>query len=882
MRLNLNSTSEYKSKSGVMPLKKDINHQINFKGISLTKMMRSVSNLMDRSKLLTNYSHEFDIKTTRDAIRKSIGSSADVLYEHIKGDEIINNAVKEADGKLKFRNKLPLRLILDGIIYPIAKIPFSIFYWSLNKLKKFDFIQNSNWLKNFEKSQFYLVSHSYLKKEDKINALRGLMEIGSQQMGINKKAITKSFLHNTANTFNSKSGNYNGVHERALTRIVTGVIPAFFLANDAYNLSILCTNNKNDATKERNLRFMQELRRVFSNAYLQLITLGALAKYVNKSKTWFVGVTIGTVLFSEIYSRLRTGKKIHFINPEEAKILHHQEKQQALQEKLNKGLSFVLEETVNPIKVSLDGVEKFKKDNHKTKFRGNAPQKTDNPVSKANDGTQSPASIITIKGLVKYFVGIAAAGLALKYSKNIPLKNGKIGDYFNLVSNKISKFYETITMKPDRIKKAEINDIINKMNKCGFETLARNYRQVIKDYQKLISYQKNITNEVIYALRKIGNGTLADYLECFRSEKNFDKVLKEFKKEVIANNMKEFKTFLKKTHENKLLDKINIIIQKDGLDYDKLKKIMNSKENEKYKEIFENIFSIDDNTLKAGMLKHTKKVLEKTEYASLWKAVKDKVKADLKENDYYELAKKKRPIIKGTIDFCIQPFKLLWELATISYRGTNNFLGMFKSKPRKAVNDIDAVSNVMTSLFKKIKMPNKDFTDMFNEKVVKGFNSTTMSKVVNSELSALATSASLLTTISFRISDHYNMVMVKTAGKGEDEADQKGKERLIQEISRYFWQQLFIKIFNNTFSDIYNSSLLGASAINTVDTTISEICTRKAVGLPVMASSKEEILKLEKDNLSGNGLKSKFFRTMSQITGKKPLSERETNKKVKK
>ena len=92
---------------------------------------------------------------------------------------------------------------------------------------------------------------------------------------------------------------------------------------------------------------------------------------------------------------------------------------------------------------------------------------------------------------------------------------------------------------------------------------------------------------------------------------------------------------------------------------------------------------------------------------------------------------------------------------------------------------------------------------------------------------------------------------------------------------------MFIKLFNNTFSDVYNSSLWGASLINTADTTISEICTRKAVGLPVLASSKEEIIQLEKDNLSGNGIKSKFFRFMSQITGKKPFSERD-EKKIKK
>ena len=84
-------------------------------------------------------------------------------------------------------------------------------------------------------------------------------------------------------------------------------------------------------------------------------------------------------------------------------------------------------------------------------------------------------------------------------------------------------------------------------------------------------------------------------------------------------------------------------------------------------------------------------------------------------------------------------------------------------------------------------------------------------------------------------------------------------------------------MFNNTFSKTYNASLLGASAVNTASTTIGEICTRKAVSMPISASSKEEIIQLEKENLSGDGIKSKFFRFMSKLTGKQILSEREAH-----
>ena len=874
MRLSLNNTSEYKSVQYKKSLKDDNRNKVNFKGMSLISLMKKVSGAMDRNRILTSYSHEFDIESTLYIIRKKIGTSADVLYNHIKNDDIIKTALIESDGKLKFRNKKPIRLILDGIIYPITKIPFHILYFSINKLKKFDFVRNSNLLKSFEKSSFYHFSHSYLKKDDKLNALKGLMELGTPNTAIGIKSRTKSFLHNTAKTFDSRFGNYNGVHERALTRIVTGLIPAFFLANDAYNLSILCTNNKNDAKNERKLRFKQEVRRVLSNAYLQLITLGALSKFINKSKTWFVGVTIGTVLFSEIYSRLRTGKKIHFISAEEAKVIHNQEKQQALKEKLNKGLSFVLEESTSPIKVNLNDIDKLKRTQRKTKFKGEI-QNSNIPANKKSNSQ----SLVTVKGLLMYAAGIIAAGFALRLLKNVPVGKAKFGDLFDFITKNYNNFYKKITMRPNHILKTDMDKIVDKMKKCGFETLADSYKKVVTDYQRLITIPKFITSEVINEIRKTGNNVLADYLDAFAGGKNSKSMLNGLRKDVIKQNLELFKRYLRKKQYKSLINDINKLTKSGEINYDKLKKLMNAKGNERFKDIFENIFSVDDNTLKLGLLDQAKSTLIQAKKGQLWEDVEQKTIDAVNAKSYYDLGIKKIPVLKDVIDFCIEPFKFIWGYATLPYKGIMNVFGMFKSHPRKAANDIDAVANAMVSLTKKLSMPDKDFTDMFNEKVVKGFNSTTMSKVVNSELSALAKSASIVTTISFRISDHYNMVMVKSAGEDKQEAKQKGKERFIQELSRFFWQQLFVKLFNNTFADTYNASLLGASIINTADTTIGEICTRKAVGIPIFASSKEEIIKLEKDNFSGNGLKSNFFKFMSKLTGKKPLSELESQKK---
>ena len=119
--------------------------------------------------------------------------------------------------------------------------------------------------------------------------------------------------------FDSKVGNYDTKHERALNRLVTGLPPAIFLANDAYNLSRMMDDNPNEAKKEKRIRFRQETSRILMSGYLTLITMGALNKLINNSKIGIMAMTGTTVLFTEMYSRLRNGKYITRLTPEQAR-----------------------------------------------------------------------------------------------------------------------------------------------------------------------------------------------------------------------------------------------------------------------------------------------------------------------------------------------------------------------------------------------------------------------------------------------------------------------------------------------------------------------------------------------------------------------------------
>lgn len=846
---------------------------MSFKGLS-HNIMKAISGAMDRNKFLTSYPQQFDIKPTMDIVRGRIGSAGDVLLEHILNDEIIKSSVIEEGGKIQFRNKRPIRLLLDGIIYPISKIPFYILYGGLNQLKKFKSVKNSNWLKSFENSSFYKITHSYMKKDEKLHAMQGLMELASKTNKFNEKAIEKQFLHNTAKTFDSKFGNYNGVHERALTRIVTGFIPAFFLANDAHNLSMLCNNNKADAQNEKNLRFQQESRRVLSNAYIQLITLGALSKFINKSKGWFVGVTVGTVLLTEIYSRLKTGKKIHFISSQEAKEINAKERMKKVKENMDKGLSFVLDEAPTPLKVSMNGIKTFIKEPDNNKFRDIINPK---PKEKNNSVKAKRRALMTLGTFAKVVGGIIAAGFAIRGIKKIPIGNNKnISNLFDTVSDWVKKKYHDITMQQNIISKEDMNTVIKKMEDCGFGTIANSYKKVVDEFQLIQELPKSIGEEAIRKLSGI-NKKLADSIIGLKDEKTKNAVLSQLKKDAIRENMDKFLEYLKSENETDLISKINKIIADDkDINYTNLRKLF--AKSDKYKESYDNIFAVDDNSLIQGLLTKIKQALNGSDE---WAQVENSVNTIIGNRNFYDLGEKKIAFFKDVIDFCIEPFKFFWNFVTSPYRYLFKIANITKVEPPKGLNDIDAVAKALNNLTQKTDMQNKVFTDMFNEKIVKGFNNMTMSKIANSDLSSLAKTASTIATMSFLISDNYNMVMLKSNGENTEDAKLKGKERFIQEMSRFLWQQMFINMFNNSFAHTYNSSLLGASIVNAASTYATETCTRKAVGIPTESVSKEEILKMEKDNLSGNGLKSKFFRFMSRLTGKQVISEREESKKTK-
>ena len=128
-----------------------------------------------------------------------------------------------------------------------------------------------------------------------------------------------SIFQSELKMFDPKSGNYDTKHERSLNRLVSGLPPAIFLANDAYNLSRMMDDDSKAAEKERKTRFKQEVSRILTSGYLTLITMGAFQKFINKSKAGIVLTTGITVLVTEMFSRISNGKHIFRLSPEQAR-----------------------------------------------------------------------------------------------------------------------------------------------------------------------------------------------------------------------------------------------------------------------------------------------------------------------------------------------------------------------------------------------------------------------------------------------------------------------------------------------------------------------------------------------------------------------------------
>ena len=693
-----------------------------------------------------------------DTYDKSLKSISEGLIDNLKNSKL-KSAKKlvqvEGDNITLYKKTIP-QLIWDGLIYPFTQLPADIYNGSVKLLSKIKPLRSR--MEAYYNSDRLWKLRQKSKLDAKTNALQGLFETKNDLLTkfnegkLTAEQVTSELFQKKVKLFDTqKYGAYDTKHERALNRLVSGIPPAVFLANDAYNLSRMMDDDPKKATKEKKIRFRQEITRIVTSGYLTLITLGALNKYINNSKFGIMLMTGLTVLFTEAFSRLTNGKHIKRLTPEEARAENDRNRLEDGKVAPQPSFKAIEDWRRDPKRISLAsdlafrGKEKVSEqiadDVQKEEVKTADGQVQDRISSeqkyKQNTNHQKP--LLSFDILLKASAVVIAAGFALKGIK-------KAVPSYTVMMNAIKKPFNNLYKKLTRIEdyaipKAKFDKITDVLEQYGYKDLAADYKKIAE----------------------------------------------------------------------KLIDK-------------------------------------------EGML---------------------------------HLGPRDKKYIKPIVNFVIAPFKFMANAVTLPYRLTDKLVKAVRKKPVPPVKspkeiaeeinrkNVEVLAKTVENIGKKALekgMTEAKFKSYVNDNILKAFNVTTMSNVSNAELSNLAKTAATAATLWFLMTDNYNMVMLKSDGKDVEGAETKFKERFVQEISRLFYQTLLIDLFNSTFRSQYNATLAGMSWVTFTDTTIGEILTRKSVGMPVGAHSRDELMEIEKKQNEATGFLKGYYNFMRRLTGKRPMN----------
>ena len=238
-----------------------------------------------------------NVQASVDKYASVFGKSAgEYLSKQLKKTNVGNNifCIKEKKVSSDFVNSL---------LYPIKGLPVDLLESVLLKFKKKT--PNSQIVTKLLDSNIIKQRKKARSNMSKNSAVSNCLE----SMSLSKDEIFTI----GQNRLNPEISNYSSEQERAVSRLASGLVPAVFFANDAYNQSMMINNNRAEAKLEKKKRFKQEVSRISIMAYSQYVILGALSKFVNKSALASLAVTTGIVAGTEMLSRLIARKPVTFV-----------------------------------------------------------------------------------------------------------------------------------------------------------------------------------------------------------------------------------------------------------------------------------------------------------------------------------------------------------------------------------------------------------------------------------------------------------------------------------------------------------------------------------------------------------------------------------------
>lgn len=857
---------------GSVPLSPSSEHMSSESGLNKSPLKLSSNEIAFKGSFFSLYKEagKYDINKFLNEMDKPLDGMVRKLYNAVTDSKFTGKVINiEGDELTTYKKTIPT-LVAQGAADPFLRFPGDMLNGAVELLGKIKPFQK--WSeKTLEKPMFKNIRHRS-KIDYEVNALQGLLDFKenslkdalkteAKKLGTDVDKLTTAdkarveaeveknmewlIFQRSMKPFDPKVGNYDTKHERALNRLVSGLPPAIFLANDAYNLSRMMDDDPKAATEEKRTRFKQEVSRILTSGYLTLITMGALSKLINNSKGGIMLNTALTVLATEMYSRLKNGKHITRLTPEEARKIN--EKNNAPEAKI--------------------------KPETPTSFKANA-----NNEKSSQDKTQKP--LLSFDTVLKASAAVIAAGFTIKGIRKIP----RVDAAFEAVFKPFKKLYKDMTAISDyKVSQKQIDEAAETLIERGYKTRGEQYRAVA------IRSRELVVEKVVKELDKSSDiGVIEKFIkntsdndvhkEVFqKSYKSLLDVLDKTGHKELANKYRYTSPFDAKSDKNLIAELNNIKSEFKALGESNADLISKISANKLGKEF------LSDETVSSKI----KTALEKTgdKNGKLYQDYKDALEGLV---NFGARDKKVKPLV----DFFITPFSFMWSVVKFPYKIANLAVEMFAQKAPQSAKSMDALNmEAVSKSFDKIsaeakkyrdalskatdenakKKICKKFEDFVMDNTLKAFNVNSSSNVSNAELSNLAKTAASAATIWFLMTDNYNMVMLKSNGNDVEGAETKFKERFVQEGSRLFYQTLLIDLFNKTFQKQYNGSLMGMSWITLTNTTIGEFLTRKSIGVPIGMHTRDELLALEEKQNNATGFEKDYYEFMKRLTGKRSI-----------
>ncbi len=853
--------------------------------------------------------------------------------------EILNKSsrFKLEEGALSIKEKSVGKSFFENLLFPIINIPLYCASWVMKKAQSIPALKSG--ARKIYNKPLLRVPRKLNELDSKTDMIKGIfdktqntLDKFAQEKGITTKELLgklkddtpktkeakefideangyiKESLYKVSNKFFDKhTGNYNTAYERPLNRIVSGLIPVAFLANDAYNLSVLCGDSKETSKKEAKERRKQEISRVFTTAYIQLLTFGAFTKQVN-TIPWFTPLTsAATVLFSETTSRRRLGKPILFLSKDKAKEYNKKESEKTEKpNKQQKNSKISKQENQKPNTSALAkpqaDFKKLKTDESKifTSFKSNnniADKKIKSSQNNKTEKEQPKKALINSKTFKKAVTVLVTGGFALSFIKNSSLtKNTKpVKAVKNFGSFCKEKIYNPLAFKDFEITEEKFSNIMNSLKESNCKEIAEGHEFIKNKY----GIQKNGIIKM-YKSKLTSSGADKAIKSTLDSIKEKGISLSEKESQEISNSIKTAINLKNSSiAENKFEDiakQASTIIsnKKINLNKEEISLLSNNLAEALSQNSVKTPIQIDTKAkpfvdivtepfkFAASAMKLPFKITSSLLKLALSPIENKAAKAALGEA---ELSKAEQAIHKAVTEIFGEKQAKSGKISQVIFA---NAMEQFEKKTKpylkaKQAFDIAAQKGLDVQQAKnKLDIEKNKLMKYVNVAVEKSFNGVTQSSNKNTDLAMMSKLASSAVTSTFLVADNYNMVMMKSNGEDKEGAKETANERIIQRLSALFYQALFINWFNATFRSTYNNSLKGMTAVVIPNTLTTEILTRKSIGMPIGKKSYEQLQANEEKNDNRKGFLGKYFKFMRLLTGKKPLKDRmpKTNKET--